>query len=185
MDNEYFRSLSVELLSEAGSYRNYEETDPFPSHKTIIQPLLKNSFYGCVFGLKKDSALYLSNADILISDKGKFRFDLSKECVAGHEYLWNVRGWERGSIIILLKNDVDFSEIFKHTYRPSFSNNPNAGNSLSAIKKCKAEAALGNVAICFPASNGSEWMQIYATGVGWERILQQAEANCQQKEYYL
>ena len=60
-----------------------------------------------------ESDLYKENSDILFPDKGKFRFDNFKECVEGHEYLWNVTGWKRGSIVIILKRDeVNFIDIY-------------------------------------------------------------------------
>jgi hypothetical protein len=46
----------------------------------------------------------LKNKDILIKEKGKHKLDILKECVKGHECLWNVAGFQRGSIIIILEN---------------------------------------------------------------------------------
>ncbi|MBC9909928.1 hypothetical protein [Chitinophaga varians] len=186
MGTAYFRPLSVEFIPPGALYHDYEETEPMPGHETVIRPLLENCLYALVFGIKKDSELYKANADILISDKGKFRLDTSKDCLTGHAYLWNARTWTRGSIIIVLKPDaVDFNDLFPHTYRPSFNDTPNSGNTLSAVKKCGEEAEAGNIAICFSASNGTEWISIYAKGQAWDDILTAGEKHCHQKDYYL
>lgn len=183
MTPDYFKPLSVNLLGQ--HKRDYTEESVVPAHSLVIKPLLEKSACAFVYGLKKEDELYQLNADILISERGKFRLDTSKECVLGHEKLWNVTTWKRGSIIIGLKeNDFDFSEIFKHTFRPSLLNNPNTGNTASATKRCKEERELGNIAICFPASNGIEWMTIYANDQTFEKIMQQAENHCQEKDYY-
>lgn len=183
MNEDFFKPLSVHLTREPGFH--YAENSSLPAHSLVIKPLLEKSAAAYVYGIKKDDELFKLNADILISERGKFRFDTSKECVQGHETLWNVTAWKRGSITILLKGDAfDFSDIFRHTYRPSFSLTPNMGNTVAATKRCKEERALGNIAICFPASNGIEWMTIYANDKAFEKVMQQAENNCQEKDYY-
>ncbi|MBV8253110.1 MAG: hypothetical protein JO154_10925 [Chitinophaga sp.] len=185
MQSDYFKPLQVELLPIAGDYNAYDITSPMPACATVIQALLSNASYACVYGLKKEMPFFQSHADILIADKGKYRFDLTQDCINGHAYLWQARAWERGSIVLeLAENKMDFAQILQHTYRPSLSETPNMGNSPAAIKKCKAIAATGNIAICFPASNGIEWMSIYANGPAFERILQLAATHCQQQDYY-
>jgi hypothetical protein len=151
----------------------------------VLKPLLEKCKYAFVYGLKKDEELYKFNSDILIIERGKYRFNTSKECFVGHEYLWNATAWKRGSIIIVLENGtIDFADLFRNTYRPGLVNTPNSGNSLSATKRCREEAEKGNIAICLPASNGIEWMTIYAKGDLFTTIVDQAENNCQDKDYY-
>ncbi|MBL3547585.1 MULTISPECIES: hypothetical protein [Chryseobacterium] len=175
--------LEVNLTGEIRHH--YDEESSLPAHNLVIKPLLEQSKSAYIFGLKKDDELFKANSDILISERGKFRFDSSKECVIGHEQLWNATMWKRGSIIILLQGDeFDFSDIFKSTYRPALTLTPNMGNTVSATKRCKEERELGNIAICFPASNGIEWMTIYANDKALEEIMKQAENNCREKAYY-
>ncbi|WP_306350903.1 hypothetical protein [Flavobacterium sp. '19STA2R22 D10 B1'] len=183
MRNEYFSPLEVNLTGEIRHH--YNEKSSLPAHNLVLKPLLDNCYLAYVFGLKKEDELYKTNSDILISEKGKFRFDTSKECIEGHEYLWNATSWKRGSIIILLEEGkLDFTELFKNTYRPGLSGMPNSGNSLSATKKCREEAANGKIAICLPASNGIEWMTIYAKGQLFENLVTEAFENCKEKEHY-
>lgn len=168
MNQTYYLPLIISLKSA------------FPIHDLIIRPLLENCKEAFIYGLSKESELYQKNSDILINDKKKFKLDLSKECIKGHEHLWNATGWERGSIVIILENNESlFKDIFKNCYEPGLCATPNSGNSLSAARKCKEEALKSNIAICFPASNGIEWMQIYATPQLTEKLLQEAVTKYQ------
>ncbi len=177
MENEYFRPLIVNLTGKIRHY--YKENNLLPANKLVIKPLLEKCISAYVYGIKKDSDLFKSNSDILINEKGKFKLDTLKECVIGHEYLWNATGWKRGSIIIILNHrQINWEEIFKNTYNPAYSDTPNSGNSISATKKCREESDKGNIAICFPASNGVEWMQIYANNIIFDEIMNIAEINC-------
>lgn len=182
MKNDYFQPLDVNLTGPIRHY--YNEKEILPVHKLVVKPLLEKCIYAYVRGLKKDDELYRLNADILIYEKGKFKFDTIKECLLWHEYLWNATGRKRGSIVIVLEDGaVDFSTLFKNTYNPGLTETPNMGNSLSATKKCRDESDKGNIAICFPASNGLEWMSIYAKGWVFTNICEQAYNNCQQEDF--
>ena len=159
---------------------NYDVESEMPAHNLVLKPLLEKCSFSYAYGLKEEDELVKLNSNILLFEKGKYKIDTSKECVIGHEKLWNVTGWKRGSIIIIIEKDkVDFSEILKNTYNPALLNTPNSGNTISAIKKCKEEAEKDNIAICISASNGIEWMQIYAKGNTFAEILKKAKENCQ------
>ena len=182
--NDFYLPLSVSLTPfDIRHY--YDVNSSLPAHDFVIRKLLANCKDAYVYGLKKESELFINNANILINDRGKYKFDISQECVKGHEYLWNVTGWKRGSIVIIIdENKFDFQTVFKNCYRPALSATPNTGNTLSATKKCKEEATKNNIAICFPASNGLEWMQIYATPEMTEQLLREAKIFCKEKDYY-
>ncbi len=172
MNNDYFQPLNVNLTGPIRHY--YNEQDILSIHESVIRPLLYKSIEAFVYrGTKEEHFLYgkvqkpikLEEMEILMKDKGKFKFDQTKECIVGNEYLWNATGWKRGSIVIVLEDGaVDFSTLFKNTYNPGLTETPNMGNTLSATKKCRDESGKGNIAICFSASNGLERMSIYAKG---------------------
>lgn len=177
MGNDFFKPLMVDLTGKIGCH--YDVDSVLTVHNLVIKPLLEKSSFSYVYGLKKDDELVKLNSDILINEKGKYKIDISKECIIGHEKLWNAIRWERGSIIIVIEKDkINFSEIFKNTFYSGLLNTPNSGNTISAIKKCKEEAEKDNIAICFSASNGIEWMQIYAKDNTFEEILKIARSNC-------
>jgi hypothetical protein len=182
--NDYYLPLSVSLTpSDIRHY--YDINSSLPCHDLVIRRLLANCKDAYVYGLKRDSELFINNASILINDKGKYKFDTSQECIKGHENLWNVTGWKRGSIVIIIAdNKLDFSTVFENCYRPALSGTPNQGNTLSATKKCKEEARKNNLGICFPASNGLEWMEIYGTPEMTKQLLRDAMTFCKEKNYY-
>ena len=177
------------IVSLIADKYHYEENDKLPAHELVIRPLLENSIDTFIYNGTKEEfflcgkmqvPIKLKQEDILISDKGKFKFNKTKECVTGHEYLWNATMWKRGSIVIVLENNLDmFREIFKHTYNPDLLATPNMGNSVSAIKKCKEEMEKGKIVVCLSASNGMEYMQIYVGQRKTNELLKIAEKNCQ------
>lgn len=123
------------------------------------------------------------NKTILIKDKGKYKFDKGKECIKGHEFLWNANAWKRGSIVMIMNKDFDFEGIFKHCARPGLLETPNSGNSPSAIKKCKEEANKGNIGICFTASNGIELIAIYTDISHRDKLYQLAYEHCKERDW--
>lgn len=189
---DFYLPLTVNLTGDIRT--NYDESGSLPAHELVIRPLLKESIDTYVYrGAKEEFFLYgktqvpikLEEIDILIRDKGKFKFDKTKECILGNEYLWNATTWKRGSIVMIIEPDkIDFGAIFKNCYRPGLLATPNSGNTLSATKKCKQEMAKNNIGICFPASNGLEWMQIYASPDLTSELLNMAKKYCREKDNY-
>ncbi|MBD1365320.1 hypothetical protein IDJ77_16000 [Mucilaginibacter sp. ZT4R22] len=174
---EYFKPLIV-FLTPKDVRHHYEPEAPLPAHETVIRPLLLNSIAAYVYRLSKDADLYKDNADILLPDKGKYRLDISKECIKGHELLWNKTAWARGSIVIICKpENIDFDSLFKGCYDIGLNNTPNSGNSPAALKLCLKEIEAGNVSFCFSASNGLEWMSIYSTDERRETLYRTALKN--------
>ena len=163
---------------------HYDKNDKLPAHDFVLKPLLENCIYSYVYELKSDSELYVNNKDILMREKGKYKLDTAKDCVSGREYFWNAAGWQRGSIAIILKNDTSlFDKIFKRAYNPSFLENPNTANTISAIKKCKEEMEKENIGVLLTASNGIEWMLIYAKQEILEKLFEMARKNCKIVDY--
>lgn len=134
------------------------------------------------YGISDESEIYSLNADILIKDKGKYKLDRAKECISGHEYLWNAATWKRGSIVLILNKDFDFREIFRDCYHPGLAATPNSGNSPGAVKKCKEESEKGKIGICFPASNGIEWVQIYTDEKHRDNLYELACQLCRERQ---
>lgn len=174
MSADYYMPLGFGLTSREVSHY-YDENLPLASHELVIRPLLYNSECAYVYGLDTDSELYSNNRDILIKEKGKFKFDINQECIKGHELIWNVRRWTRGSIVIVCKLErIDFKSIFSGCFYAGIAGTPNMGNSLSATKFCKKEATKGSLAFCFPASNGLDSMQLYVDEPLKSALLEEA-----------
>ncbi|MCM3270634.1 hypothetical protein [Paenibacillus elgii] len=140
-----FCPLSVDLLSyKRDKYMNVEDYI-FPAYENVIRSLFDASIQAFVyrgtseehegaFGELVGKPIDMKREDILIPHKGKYRFDKTKECITGHEYLWHARSYKRGSIVLILPNDFDFSAVFTYCYSPSFDETPHMGQSPGAIK---------------------------------------------------
>jgi hypothetical protein len=166
-------------------------------HELIVRPLLYNSKKAIVYqGTTKDKtvafgevlkAILLKDVDILIAcedKKGAVRFDLTKECVKGYEYLWNAKRTARGRgkiVLILEPKAVNFADIFKQVERPSFSP-PYYNNNSHSPTLIQNEAELGNIAVTF--HQGMDYMEIYANENVMNELLQDAENNCKDAYYY-
>ena len=117
MTKDYYKPLSVNLTGEIR--HQYDENSSLPIHELIIRPLLENSINTFVYkGTTEEFFLYgkkqipikLENIDILIKNRHKFKFDKSKECILGNEYLWNAKSWKRGSIVMVIEYEqIDFA----------------------------------------------------------------------------
>ena len=180
--SDFYLPLSVSL-TPSDIRHHYNEHETLTAHDKVIRPLFKESVDTFVYGLTDKSELLNLNRDILIKDRGKYRFDKTKECITGHEYLWNSTNWKRGSIVIIIKKNFDFTDIFKNAYRPGLTETPNSGNSPSATKKCKEAADKGDIGICFPASNGIEWIQIYTDLKHRDKLYKLAYDNCNERDW--
>lgn len=145
-------------------YYDYEENEVLPAHELILRPLLLCAKECYVYGLKKDTGLFQQCTDILSFTRNKYKLDLKKEVIKGYEQLWNTTGWQRGSILIFLEPEkLKELNIFTSCYDPSISENPNSGESAAAIRFCKDVVTKEKlVSLCFSASNGIEYMKVYA-----------------------
>jgi hypothetical protein len=181
---------------------SYNESDHFQVHEQVIRPIFNASREVYIYrGTAKErrypwgdiipgsSPIKLEDESILKPQKGKYIFDKTQECITGHEYLWNAVCCKRGSIVFILENDFDFSEIFKHCYEPGDLENPNSGQSSVAIRLCKKIREENAIAVALSASNGIEHMLIYAQSEVFKKIRNLANALCKShdewlKEYY-
>lgn len=139
-------------------YYDYEENEALPAHELILRPLL------LLYGLKKDTELFQQCTDIFSFTRNKYKLESKKEVIKGYEQLWNATGWQRGSILIFLESEkLKKLNIFTSCYDPSISENPNSGESAAAIRFCKDVVTKEKlVGLCFSASNGIEYMKVYA-----------------------
>ena len=144
---EYFEPFFVKIPGRA------REGDHTSAHDQIIAPLLQNALAAYVYGGRKDSIvgafgsvehpLNLSEFDFLVRERGKFRLDLSRECVNGAEIFWNACSFRRGSVIILLDGEFDLAPILRRCAEISIDETPNMGNSPAATKLAKRAMSEG------------------------------------------
>lgn len=177
---DYFKPLIVKVAKNCNDWAHVS------AHDKVIKPLLENALEAYVYKGASHEAqsvnlageltkvmyrpLNLSEFEFLKARQGKFCFDRTRECVIGAENLWNARGFARGSIIILLSLEFDFEPILEHCGDVDISMSPNMGESIAATKLAKQAMNEGKIAVLFSASNGIEWMQIYAPSSKYEHI---------------
>lgn len=162
-----------------------KDEDVLPVHDFVIRPLLDVASECFVYGIKMDSEFFNKHSGMLIKEKSKYKLDLNKELIKGHEGFWNSGCWSRGSIVIVLEIDsTDFEKILRYCYRPSQMSSPYTGNSVSAVKYCEKLATQNKIAICLSASNGIEWMQIHASEEIIESLYEKAEVLCKELDLW-
>ena len=182
--SNYFKPFLIRMIPKLTSYDGVEK---LTAHKNIIHPLMEAAKEAVVYKGTIEpheiafggwiEPIDMKSYAILTPDRGKYRFDLSRECVYGYEPLWNATTYRRGSIVIILPSDFDFNIILPHCFSGAYSLTPNMGESPAAIKKCKIEMSNGNIAVTISASNGMDWMQVYAD----EKLLQWFERYFDEK----
>jgi hypothetical protein len=190
----YFCPLLLTLINYA-TIKDYKETDHLQPHERVIRPLFNASTEAYIYrGTAKprryptgdiipgSEPIELKDESILIPQKGKYIFDKTQECITGHEYLWNATACKRGSIVLVLANGFDFSEIFPHCYSPGELSNPNSGQSPGAIRLCKKMREEKVITAVLAASNGIEHMTIYASDEVFEKIRTLADSLCKSRD---
>lgn len=175
----YFKPFFVKI---AGRARDDDHTS---AHEQVIAPLLQNALAAYVYNGRKDSIvgafgsvehpLNLSDFSFLVRERGKFRFDLARECVKGAEIFWNACSFRRGSVVVLFDGEFDLAPILRRCVEISIDETPNMGNTPSATKLAKRAMSEGWIAVLFSASNGIEWIDIYAPKAVRDKILKLAD----------
>jgi hypothetical protein len=167
--------------------RIYKESDHLQVHEQIIRPLFNASTEVYIYkGTTRErmtsegyiKPIELKNKSILKPKNGKYIFDKTQECIIGHEYLWNVTGSIRGSIVFVLENNFDFSGVFKYCYTPCILSNPTTGQSQGAIRLCRKMIEENRVTALLSASNGIEKMDICAPTETFKKIKNLAYFLC-------
>lgn len=197
MSEPSFCPLGIRLINWKTD-KIYKESDHLQVHEQIIRPLFNVSTETYIYrGTAKErrypwgdiipgsEPVKLEDEVILKPKKGKYIFDKTQECITGHEYLWNAEACKRGSIVMVLENDFDFSEIFPYCYRPGISGTPNVGQSPSAVRLCNEMRKENIITATLLASNGIRYMKIYASDEAFERITSLAYSLCKGHDDWL
>lgn len=173
--------FSVNLLPSY--FRNYDESFSFPAHDLILQPLLLRAEDCYVYGLEGNAELLKQCSRILVPTRNKYKMDLYQDVIKGYEQLWNVQGWGRGSIVIVMEpNQFKGADIFSHCYDPGVWNNIDTGDTPAAIRYCKDATKRNKIALCLSASHGIEYMKIYAPDNMLKELFNYAKQSCLKSE---
>ena len=79
------------------------------------------------------------------------------------------------SPLVLLDGEFDLVPILRRCVEIDIDETPNMSNSPAATKLAKRAMSEGRIAVLFSASNGIEWMDIYAPEAAQDKILKLAD----------
>ncbi|MBF0984355.1 MAG: hypothetical protein HXK63_04360 [Campylobacter sp.] len=150
---EYFKPFFVKI---AGRARDDDRTS---AHDEVVAPLLAGALEAYVYRGLSHETQSINRAGELISVVHE------PLVLASFDFLVRERGKFR---LDLARECVNGAEI-------SIDETPNMGNSLAATKLAKRAMSEGRIAVLFSASNGIEWMDIYAPGAVQDKILKLAD----------
>ncbi|MHB9130919.1 MAG: hypothetical protein ACYDBB_07485 [Armatimonadota bacterium] len=136
-----------------------------PPHRLVIEPLVAKATTMRIYGNLKESPVRTQILSMGTPRRGYLEVDLSREVVKGFEAVWNLSGWERGSIV--LGGDFDeqeFGDIVSWCGGPEYWSSLyqiTKGTSAAAIRYAQSIATAGATAFSFSASNGIDFMDIF------------------------
>jgi len=151
-----------------------------PPHPLVVAPLIKASVEICVHqkrGLE---------IEVPIPPHRKvgshLLLDSSEELLRGWEAFWNSGWWKRGSITLKLdRGKVDWAELFSWTEYGgvwSSTHQIRKGTPAGAIAYCEKNARGDIAVVCFSASNGIEWLDLWFDEEVAEMMEDLAQRNC-------
>lgn len=115
--------------------------------------------------------LDLAQYPFLLPYKGKYQVDLAQKGIASAEELWTSTAWSRGSVAFLLTDKSELSHLVAKAFAAHELSNPRAGQSPGAYRLAQQEAANGRMVALFSASNGVEWLDLYAPDEVLESLM--------------
>ena len=150
-------------------------------HDSVIKCLLKIADKCRVYHGK--IKLDIEESIVMRSEKNFSDLNLACNVIDGKEYMWNISGYVRGTILISIPSEnitENFSRIFLSTTAPivwSSLNQLKKGHTLSAVNFALQATKHKQVIFCLPASNGIEWLDIFASPEMILRLLEWAIKN--------
>jgi hypothetical protein len=160
----------------------YEPDDPLPSHRLVLDPLLGVAEHARVMGEGRDPLVEPLLVGVSTRRRGHLELDLTQELVRGRERVWNTEAWGRGAIVIVCEpTRVDLGGVFQ------YCDGPWLWTSRYQMQKASPRAALGfadrvaaegRLAFLFSASNGAEWLDVFAPEGLLQTAYDTAVARC-------
>jgi len=156
-------TFSIELISAKLLWRPYAEDAKLPAHKKVLRPLLAAATECWVYDIKPKSDVVRAAKGLLEQDQGRHRVRLDGDPITGHELFWNAHSGRRGTIVILMpRTRFDAESIFRGGHGAFVFENFLTAHTPAAIRFARQRVAAADlVAVCLPATNGMEWMDIF------------------------
>jgi len=110
----------------------------------VIRPLLAVASEAIVWPPPRDHDRPVEYPrDVLIAERGRYRFDLSKDVVSGYESFWLAGAFSRGSIAIRLPRlSLDMAELFSNCMLSAGSDEVNILASRYQYSQCDSPGAI-------------------------------------------
>ncbi len=158
-----------------------DELHRIPPHRLIIEPLVAVSDEICVFQNPK-YAIEVPMPPHKELKRGCYQLDQTRELVRGWERFWNAGSWRRGAITLRLnRHSINWEDLFLWTeYGGVWSsrNEIRKGTPTIAITYCDSNAVDSIVVVSLSASNGIQWMDIWADVSACVELDKLAQATC-------
>jgi hypothetical protein len=152
-----------------------------PPHRLIIEPLVAVSDEICVFQ-NPTYEIEVSMPPHKELNRGRYRLHKTQELVRGWERFWNAGSWRRGAITLRLNREsVNWEDLFIWTeYGGVWSSREQIkkGTPANAVSYCDANAVDSIVVVSLSASNGIQWMDIWAEVSACVELDELAQATC-------
>ena len=181
--------ITLTILSDKEVDMSDVVTYPFAAYDKIIRPLLSGAKEAFVykgtavphlgaFDHVVPGAMELTQFPFLAKKRGKFVFDLRRDCVSGYENFWNAGCAQRGSIVIHLREDFDLVPLFPSCFDCGSLTTPRMGQSPGAYKMCQTIRSNGGSAVLVSSDSGIRDIAIYAPDAKTEELAEQADRMC-------
>ncbi len=114
--------------------------------------------------------------------RGQYQLDQAQELVRGWEGFWNAGAWRRGAITLRINREsINWEDLFQWTeYGGVWSsrNQIKKGTPTTAISYCDTNANAEIIVVSLSASNGIQWMDIWADISQCVELDELAQATC-------
>jgi hypothetical protein len=153
-----------------------------PPHHLVIEPLVSYAKEIRIYSPDEQSLLYDEVISMGRKERRHVVVDLSHDVVRGHERVWNAGSWERGAIVIATVVPRELlAGIFHWCAGPSVFSSMHQvrkGSPAGAITFAQKATHLGQLSFLFSASNGIQWMDIFAAPAEVEELFELALRSC-------
>ena len=152
-----------------------------PPHRLIVEPLVAVSDEICVFQ-NPTYAIEVPMPPHKELKRGRYQLDQTQELVRGWERFWNAGRWRRGAITFRLNREsINWNDLFlwmEYGGVWASRNQIKKGTPTSAISYCDSNAVNSTVVLSLSASNGIQWMDVWADASACVELNELARATC-------
>ena len=196
VDFPHYWSECVRALRAQSSFRltlvtngDYAKNESLPAHRKVLRPLLAAASECIAYDVGSEFLDAGGGDDIFLPFGRRYRLDLRKELITGHEPFWNAPAGHRGSVLILLPTMSirEATEIFRYCYSPYVVTNLRNAYTAAAVRAARTQASNSHIAFLLSKSNGIQWLHVFAPRHQLRKLFRLAATTCvvPPSHYYL